>query len=166
MPSPSPARSVKGKGSTSAVPSLGAGKGNGKGVGVGVGAGKGSGVGAGKGKGKGGASFSGPRSTPILAAGSSEILHVAPAYTRDKYCSFCAGTDERNKLDKREKMNTCVQCGRSGHPSCMGMGEKLTKKVRTYGWVCMECKTCEVCEIKGDDVSMLMSFSHWGRHGI
>lgn len=26
-----------------------------------------------------------------------------------------------------------------------------------YDWHCIECKTCEQCEIKGDDVSIITS---------
>lgn len=120
--------------------------------------GLGNGAGVGKGKGKGKAHSA--HFAPTMAPGpSSEMLHVdmTPTYTRDDYCSFCAGTDENNKFGRKERMNTCVQCGRSGHPSCLGMGEKLAKKVRTYDWVCMECKTCEVCQIKGDDVGLAIA---------
>ncbi len=30
---------------------------------------------------------------------------------------------------------------------------RLCYTVMTYDWCCIECKTCEVCMIKGDDVS-------------
>ena len=39
----------------------------------------------------------------------------------------------------------------SGHASCMeldGLGEILC----SYPWKCAECKTCEICNEKGDDV--------------
>ena len=39
----------------------------------------------------------------------------------------------------------------TGHPTCMNLvvhGEVV------YPWKCIECKTCEVCQEKGDDVSM------------
>ncbi len=31
--------------------------------------------------------------------------------------------------------------------------EKLGDVVRSYPWKCIECKNCEVCQEKGDDVS-------------
>ena len=34
--------------------------------------------------------------------------------------------------------------------------EKLGDVVRSYAWKCIECKNCEVCQEKGDDVSR-----HW-----
>jgi hypothetical protein len=40
-----------------------------------------------------------------------------------------------------------------GHPTCMQL-ERLTDVVRTYPWKCIECKNCEVCQEKGDDVSL------------
>ncbi len=42
-----------------------------------------------------------------------------------------------------------------GHPSCMQL-ERLTDVVRTYPWKCIECKNCEVCQEKGDDVSLVL----------
>ncbi|KLO12769.1 hypothetical protein SCHPADRAFT_803855, partial [Schizopora paradoxa] len=50
-------------------------------------------------------------------------------------------------------MVTCFECGRSGHPSCMEIGEVACETLLGYEWKCMECKTCEVCDEKGDDVS-------------
>lgn len=40
----------------------------------------------------------------------------------------------------------------SGHPSCMELSE-VGDVVRSYPWKCLECKTCEICLEKGDDVS-------------
>jgi hypothetical protein len=39
-----------------------------------------------------------------------------------------------------------------GHPSCMELGE-VGEVIRSYSWKCIECKTCEICQEKGDDVS-------------
>jgi histone acetyltransferase SAS3 len=30
---------------------------------------------------------------------------------------------------------------------------RLAKAVMAYDWCCIECKTCEVCMVKGQDVS-------------
>ena len=40
-----------------------------------------------------------------------------------------------------------------GHPSCMELGE-VSEVVRSYPWKCIECKICEICQEKGDDVSL------------
>jgi hypothetical protein len=42
------------------------------------------------------------------------------------------------------------------------MGSQLLKKVKTYAWKCIECKRCEVCKIKGEDVSRIQ-VAHGGR---
>ena len=39
-----------------------------------------------------------------------------------------------------------------GHPSCMQL-KRVADVVRTYPWKCIECKNCELCQEKGDDVS-------------
>jgi hypothetical protein len=31
---------------------------------------------------------------------------------------------------------------------------RLAKVVFTYNWACMNCKVCEYCNTKGDDVSL------------
>ncbi|GLB40489.1 putative histone acetyltransferase [Lyophyllum shimeji] len=73
---------------------------------------------------------------------------------REPECSFCRGNDRKNKMGQPELMATCDECGRSGHPSCMdlpGLGDIL----RSYPWNCIECKTCEICNEKGDDARIL-----------
>lgn len=67
-------------------------------------------------------------------------------------CSFCQGDDENNKHGVPEKMASCAVCGRSGHPSCIQIPH-LADVIRTYEWRCQECKECEICHSKGDDVS-------------
>ena len=72
----------------------------------------------------------------------------------DAYCSFCLQTAERNKTGEPERMVSCHLCGRSGHPSCLNMKTaRLKRMVFTYEWTCNECKICEFCSAKGDDVS-------------
>lgn len=44
----------------------------------------------------------------------------------------------------------------AGHPNCMKWSRN-TRKIavaQEYNWRCMECKTCEDCCEKGDDVSL------------
>jgi hypothetical protein len=33
----------------------------------------------------------------------------------------------------------------------MDLGE-IADELKTYGWKCVDCKSCEVCQDKGDDV--------------
>ncbi|RDB25851.1 Histone acetyltransferase KAT7 [Hypsizygus marmoreus] len=73
---------------------------------------------------------------------------------RESECSFCLGTDLKNKDGEPELMVTCDECGRSGHPSCMdlpGLGDIM----RLYPWKCANCKSCEICHEKGDDSRIL-----------
>ncbi|WWD19388.1 hypothetical protein CI109_103848 [Kwoniella shandongensis] len=75
---------------------------------------------------------------------------------REELCSFCAGSDDRNKLGEKERMVSCSKCGRSGHPTCLNMQTpRLRARVMTYDWNCIECKTCEQCHVKGDDSRLM-----------
>ena len=51
-----------------------------------------------------------------------------------------------------------------GHPSCIHLDE-LGDIVRSYPWRCSECKICEICHEKGDDVSHFCfdSYFHFNR---
>lgn len=50
-------------------------------------------------------------------------------------------------------MVSCHLCGRSGHFSCLDMGSaELIRMVQSYDWTCIECKTCEKCEAKENEV--------------
>ncbi|KAF5341910.1 hypothetical protein D9611_001573 [Ephemerocybe angulata] len=73
---------------------------------------------------------------------------------REEDCGFCSGTDQRNKLGQPERMLTCLECGRSGHPSCMEL-DNIGDIIRSYPWRCIECKICELCQEKGDDARLL-----------
>ena len=44
-----------------------------------------------------------------------------------------------------------------GHPSCMEL-TSIGDIIRSYPWRCIECKICEVCNEKGDDVRIQV----WG----
>lgn len=88
-------------------------------------------------------------------------------------CDFCLGTAERNKVcyreyrfcicghehmfgwhqdGVREDMVSCGACGHSGHPSCLQFSSELTATVKTYAWLCLECKGCTVCQRTDDEV--------------
>lgn len=74
---------------------------------------------------------------------------------RDAACSFCFGSDHANTSGEAEWMVSCSRCGRSGHPSCLGFkGKKIRQKIFEYDWICIDCKMCEICHAKGDDVSL------------
>lgn len=62
---------------------------------------------------------------------------------------------------------SCYECGSSGHPTCLEWDDaRLVKKVQGYAWLCQECKRCEVCDEKGDDVEFYSLFClSQGRHG-
>lgn len=78
--------------------------------------------------------------------------------TPETVCSLCGGTHITNRDGNREKMVSCVRCGRSGHPSCLGItSPAVVKKMRSYDWCCIECKPCEVCLEKGEDVRFIES---------
>ena len=104
---------------------------------------------------------------------------VGPAHKPDILCAFCQGTAHKNFVTAQpEVLISCVECGSSGesgdccgrkasvlilalalaspgHPSCMkwGRNQRKTAVAQNYNWRCMECKTCEICCEKGDDVS-------------
>ncbi|KWU41742.1 hypothetical protein RHOSPDRAFT_22411, partial [Rhodotorula sp. JG-1b] len=49
-------------------------------------------------------------------------------------------------------MVSCYECGSSGHPTCLEWDDwSLVKRVKSYPWLCQECKRCEVCDEKGPD---------------
>jgi transcription elongation factor Elf1 len=83
---------------------------------------------------------------------------LAPLIDMD--CSFCGGDQDSNRHGIAEKMASCAHCGRSGHPSCMEIPQ-LGDIIRSYPWRCQECKECEICKAKGDDVSTCPSFSRY-----
>ncbi|ODN98973.1 hypothetical protein I350_07122 [Cryptococcus amylolentus CBS 6273] len=95
---------------------------------------------------------------------ASTSFRIVP---RDPTCSFCNGTDAVNPQGRQERMITCSSCGRSGHPSCLGMATStLVKKVMMYDWHCQDCKTCEECRTEGDVAQLLFCDScDRGYHG-
>ncbi|OCF41081.1 hypothetical protein I317_05092 [Kwoniella heveanensis CBS 569] len=111
----------------------------------------------GKGKGKG---VAGPTLSPVSNVlkrnVSKKSVEAEVAFLRDQNCSFCGGTDACNAIGKPEYMVSCAKCGRSGHRTCLNMvSPRLKKKVMTYDWECIECKSCEHCQVKGDDSRLM-----------
>ncbi|KAJ3554151.1 hypothetical protein NP233_g12482 [Leucocoprinus birnbaumii] len=83
---------------------------------------------------------------------------------RVERCSICGGTDAKNSAGVPEPMITCNECGRIDHPSCMKLDE-IGDMIRSYPWKCLECKNCELCGEKGDDVSVSLALSAFGISG-
>ncbi|XP_065919107.1 zinc finger protein ubi-d4-like isoform X2 [Dysidea avara] len=72
------------------------------------------------------------------------------------YCDFCLGDDNLNKkTGKPEKLVSCADCGRSGHPSCLQFSPALMEIVMTYRWQCIECKSCHLCGQSDNDDQLL-----------
>lgn len=61
-------------------------------------------------------------------------------------CSFCLGTAERNRQEKREDLLSCHDCGNSGHPSCLQYSPALVARIKVEPWLCLECKKCMTCD--------------------
>ncbi|KAK8854477.1 hypothetical protein IAR55_003215 [Kwoniella newhampshirensis] len=109
-----------------------------------------------KGKGKGKGKVSGRSTDHAFQTPTTTQPNGRMIVAREELCSFCAGTDERNKAGEKERMVSCSKCGRSGHPTCLNMWTpRLRAKVLTYDWNCIECKTCEQCHVKGDDSRLM-----------
>ncbi|KAJ7164039.1 hypothetical protein C8R43DRAFT_879486 [Mycena crocata] len=43
----------------------------------------------------------------------------------------------------------------AAHPSCLQLSPSIGELIQSYEWVCIECKKCEVCHLKGDDARIL-----------
>lgn len=73
-------------------------------------------------------------------------------------CAFCLQRADRPKGDTPKLLISCFECGSSGHPACLRWGRNPIKvrKASSYDWRCIECKKCEICRDKGDDVSLLL----------
>lgn len=41
---------------------------------------------------------------------------------------------------------------------------KVADVVRSYPWRCIECKICEICQEKGDDVRLSIHFIRYGSY--
>ena len=99
------------------------------------------------------ASSATPRRTSPAPASSKQ--RAAP----QDICAFCLQPADRPKGDTPKLLIACYECGSSGHPSCLRWGRNPTKvrKALSYDWRCIECKKCEICRDKGDDVSFKAS---------
>ncbi|KZT29906.1 hypothetical protein NEOLEDRAFT_1174884 [Neolentinus lepideus HHB14362 ss-1] len=87
-------------------------------------------------------------------APSSKPLKRKRKPRREPECGFCQGDGSKNKNGEPERMVSCDECGRSGHPTCMQLAD-ISETIFSYPWKCMECKNCEICQEKGDDNRIL-----------
>ncbi|XP_019904045.1 zinc finger protein ubi-d4 isoform X2 [Esox lucius] len=73
----------------------------------------------------------------------------------NNYCDFCLGDSALNqKTGLSEELQSCSDCGRSGHPSCLQFTPVMMAAVKTYRWQCIECKCCNHCGTSENDVSL------------
>lgn len=74
----------------------------------------------------------------------------------EPYCDFCLGNELENKKTlKPEKLVSCADCGRSGHPTCLNFSENIILSVKNYKWQCIECKSCGLCGTSDNDDQLL-----------
>uniref|UniRef100_A0A4W5QDB9 Double PHD fingers 2 n=1 Tax=Hucho hucho TaxID=62062 RepID=A0A4W5QDB9_9TELE len=74
----------------------------------------------------------------------------------NNYCDFCLGDSALNqKTGQSEELQSCSDCGRSGHPSCLQFTPMMMVAVKTYRWQCIECKCCNICGTSENDDQLL-----------
>ncbi|XP_059911781.1 zinc finger protein ubi-d4 isoform X2 [Gadus macrocephalus] len=74
----------------------------------------------------------------------------------NNYCDFCLGDSKTNhKTGQSEELQSCSDCGRSGHPSCLQFTPVMMAAVKTYRWQCIECKCCNICGTSENDDQLL-----------
>ncbi|KAM6970770.1 zinc finger protein ubi-d4 isoform 2-T2 [Aplochiton taeniatus] len=74
----------------------------------------------------------------------------------NNYCDFCLGDSKTNhKTGQSEELQSCSDCGRSGHPSCLQFTPVMMAAVKTYRWQCIECKCCNMCGTSENDDQLL-----------
>lgn len=92
-----------------------------------------------------------PTSVALVAALSSSIDGCRAV--ADTVCAFCCNDASHNKIGRPEALVSCFQCGSSGHPTCLEFDDmRLVRRIGEYEWRCRECKKCEMCLDKGEDV--------------
>ncbi|EDV22649.1 uncharacterized protein TRIADDRAFT_28636 [Trichoplax adhaerens] len=81
---------------------------------------------------------------------------VSTSVESNRYCDFCLGDVNLNKkTGQSERLISCADCGRSGHPSCLKFTPSLTDTVLMYAWQCIECKSCSICGTSDNDDKLL-----------
>eukprot|EP00116_Pleurobrachia_bachei_P001399 sb/3461661/ len=83
------------------------------------------------------------------------MLYMSEGVEPSPVCGFCLGTSECNKEKQTELLLSCVDCGNSGHPSCLKFSKELTRQVLCERWQCIECKVCSFCKHSGEAEDLL-----------
>ena len=79
-----------------------------------------------------------------------EIPKVAPSNDPRQYCGFCCQKETPSNL------LTCAKCSNSGHQKCLQFNDQLWDRCQGDStWECIECKSCSVCRIQGEDEKLL-----------
>lgn len=92
-------------------------------------------------------------------------FHCAEGVEPSPVCGFCLGTSECNKEKKPEQLLSCMDCGNSGHPSCLKFSKELTQQCLSEQWQCIECKVCSFCRMSGNADNLLFcDFCDKGYH--
>lgn len=95
-----------------------------------------------------------PSTPPPIKRVAAHGQVLLPRHPPDKICAFCYGSASKNRNNRPEAFVSCWECGSSGHPTCLEWDDtRMVKNVKSYAWLCIECKRCEICDEKGDDVS-------------
>ncbi|CAG9570984.1 unnamed protein product [Danaus chrysippus] len=102
---------------------------------------------------------SAPGPLPGPATSSTDLKDLKEPDTKvspSPYCDFCLGDDRENKkTGTPERLVSCSDCGRSGHPTCLQFTVNMIVSVRKYRWQCIECKCCSVCGTSDNDDQLL-----------
>lgn len=81
---------------------------------------------------------------------------MSPNVEVSTFCDICLGDcNENKKTSKSEQLVSCHDCGRSGHPTCLGFKENMIISVKKFGWQCLECKSCAICGYSDNDDQLL-----------
>lgn len=74
------------------------------------------------------------------------------------FCSECLGTADKNKQGEHESLISCSECGSSVHPSCLKRSDRATNVYKAEDeWLCIECKSCNICGQRAELVMKLSS---------
>lgn len=98
-----------------------------------------------------------PKIEPVQVTTQAEpVLQPDGKKKPSLFCDFCLGDNLKNKKSGGpEEMISCVDCGRSAHPTCLQFEGSLAANVKSYNWQCLECKSCSICGTSDHDDQLL-----------
>ncbi|CAK9302280.1 unnamed protein product [Gordionus sp. m RMFG-2023] len=90
--------------------------------------------------------------------------YITSSFIKEKaVCDFCLGDVKMNKKTfQPEKLISCSDCGRSGHPTCLQFTSNIIISITRYPWQCIECKSCGLCGTSDNDVAFLIWLGYPG----